>query len=85
MAGLFRIVGLQRLHCCAAWNLGWPFVWNDNLWSVKPPRSLLKQMSSGVKFDLIKDENLSRDKPDCETYHQSTQRESSWKLDHLHP
>jgi hypothetical protein len=63
-------LGSQRLHFCAAWNVGWPSVWNDNLWSVKPPRSLLKQMSSGVKFDLIKDEDLSRDKPDCETDHQ---------------
>jgi hypothetical protein len=60
-------LGSQRLHCCAAWNAGTLFVWNDNLWSVKSPRSLLKQMSSGVKFDLIKDEDLSRDKPDCET------------------
>ena len=65
-------LGSQRLHCCAAWNVGWPFAWNDNLWSVKSPRSLLKQMSSGVKFDLIKDEDLSRDKPDCETDHQRT-------------
>jgi hypothetical protein len=60
----------QRLHFCAAWNVRWPFAWNGNLWSVKSPRSLLKQMSSGVKFDLIKDEDLSRDKPDCETDHQ---------------
>ena len=64
------LLGSQGLHFCAAWNVGWPFVWNDNLWSVKPPRSLLKQMSSGFKFDLIKDEDLSRDKPDCETDHQ---------------
>jgi hypothetical protein len=60
----------QRLHFCAAWNVGWPFAWNHSLWSVKPPRSLLKQLSSGVKFDLIKDEDLSRDKPECETDHQ---------------
>jgi len=65
--GLRLSLGSQRLHCCAAWNTGTLFVWNDNLWSVKSPRSLLKQMSSGVKFDLIKDEDLSRDKPDCET------------------
>ncbi len=70
MAGLFWLVGSQRLHLCAALNVGWPFAWNDNLWSVKSPRSLLKQLSSGVKFDLIKDEDLSRDKPDCETDHQ---------------
>ena len=63
-------LGSQRLHFCAAWNLRWLSVWNDNLWSVEPPCSLLKQMSSGVKFDLIKDEDLSRDKPDCETDHQ---------------
>jgi hypothetical protein len=74
----------QRFHVCAAWNVGWPFVWNDNLWSVKPARSLLKQLGSGVKFDLIKDENLSGDKPDCETDHQCAERESSWKLDHFH-
>ena len=70
MAGLLWVVGSQRLHLCAALNVGWPFVWNDNLWSVKSPRSLLKQLSSGVKFDLIKDEDLSRDKPDRETDHE---------------
>ena len=74
----------QRLHLRAPLKIGWPFAWNDNLWFVKPPRSLLKQMSSGVKFDLIKDQNLSRDKPDCETDHDRPQRESSWKLDHFH-
>jgi hypothetical protein len=36
---------------------------------------LLEQLDSGVKFNLIKDENLGGNKPDCETNHQRPERE----------
>jgi len=74
----------QRLHLRARWKIGWPFAWNDNFWCAKRPPSLLKQLHPRIKFDLIKDKYLSRDKPDCETDHERPQRECSWKLDHFH-
>lgn len=33
-------------------------------------RSLLKQFGPLLKLDLIKDESLSSDQPDCETDHE---------------
>jgi len=64
--------------------VAWPFRWGDNLWSTKRPRSLLEQLGVRVKSDLIKDEDLGGDKPDCETNHQSAQREWFWRLDYFH-
>jgi len=64
--------------------VGWPFGWDDNLWSAKRPRSLLQQLGVGVKSDLIEDEDLGRDKPDCETNHQRAQWEWFWRLDYFH-
>jgi hypothetical protein len=74
----------QILHSYAARGVGWPFRWGDNLWSAKRPRSLLQQLGVGVKSDLIEDEDLGRDKPDCETNHQRAQREWFWRLDYFH-
>jgi hypothetical protein len=49
--------------------MGGPFGWDDNLRSAKRPRGLLEQLGIGVKSDLIKDEDLGGDEPNCETNH----------------
>jgi hypothetical protein len=65
----------QLLHSYVARGMSWPFGWDENLWAAKRPRSLLDQLGVGVKSDLIKDENLGGDEPDCETNHQRAERE----------
>jgi hypothetical protein len=55
--------------------MGWPFGWDEILWCAKRPRSLLEQRGVGVKSNLIKDEDLGGDEPNCETNHQRAERE----------
>jgi hypothetical protein len=61
--------------------MSWPLAWDGDLWSAKRPRSLLEQLGSGVKSDLIEDEDLGGDEPDCETNHQRTERKWRCRLD----
>jgi hypothetical protein len=64
----------QLLHSYVARGMGWPFGWDENLWSAKCPRSLLEQRGVSVKSNLVKDEDLGGDEPNCETNHQRAER-----------
>jgi hypothetical protein len=74
----------QVLHCSVAGQMGWPLAWDHGPWSAKRARSLLEQLGPGVESDLIEDEDLGRDEPDCETNHQGTNREWCYRLDYFH-
>jgi len=69
-----EILPSQFLHFCGTGEIGWPFGWNQLL-SVDRSCRLLKYLDSDVKFNLIKDENLGGNEPDCETNHERPERE----------
>src|SRR6185312_4981037 len=55
--------------------MGRPFSRGHNLRSAKCARGLLEKLGLCVKFNLIEDEDLGGDKPDCETNHKRAERE----------
>ena len=44
---------------------------------MKRSRGLVEQIGPGIKFDLIEDEDLGGDEPDCGTDHERPERECS--------
>jgi hypothetical protein len=70
-----RIPLSQFFHFCATWEAGWPFCWDQHLRSVNRSCGLLDQFGPDIKFDLIEDENLGGDEPDCRTNDQRSERE----------
>ena len=65
----------QFLHFCGTWEVGWPFCWEQQLRPVHRPCGLLECLDPDVEFNLIKDENLGGNEPDCETNQDRTERE----------
>ena len=55
-------------------QIGRPFAWGGKLCSAKRSRGLVEQLGLRVKFELIKDEELGGDEPDCKTDHQRADR-----------
>ena len=72
-----RILPSQFFHFCATWEAGWPFCWDQQLRSVNRSCGLLEQFGPDIKLNLIEDENLGGDEPDCETNQQRSERECS--------
>jgi hypothetical protein len=70
-----QIFTSQFLHFCVTWEMGWPFCWNQQLRPAHRSGSLLECLDSDVEFNLIKDENLGGNEPDCETNHERPERE----------
>jgi hypothetical protein len=70
-----RILPSQFFHFCATWEAGWPFCWDEQLRSANRSCGLLECLDPDVEFNLIKDENLGCNEPDCETNHERPERE----------
>ena len=50
--------------------MGRPLFWEQKLRCPSRSCGLLEQLDLDIKFDLIKDEDLGRYEPDCETNNQ---------------
>jgi len=55
--------------------MGWSFCWDRQLRSTNRSGSLLEYLGSDVELNLIKDEKLGGNEPDCETNHERPERE----------
>jgi len=70
-----EILPSQFLHFCGTWKMRRPFRWNQQLRCASCSCGLFEQLDSDVKLNLIEDEDLGCNEPDCETNHQRSQRE----------
>jgi hypothetical protein len=70
-----QILLSQVLHFCVPRDIGWPFCWNQQLRPAYRSCGLLECLDPDVEFNLIKDENLGGNEPDCETNQQRPERE----------
>ena len=55
--------------------MGCSFRWDQQLRPVNRSCGLLECLDPDVEFNLVKDENLGGNEPDCETNHQRSERE----------
>lgn len=72
-AASFRLS--QLLHFCVTLDIGWPLCWTQQLRPVYRSCGLLECLDPDIEFNLIKDENLGGNEPDCETDHERPERE----------
>jgi hypothetical protein len=65
----------QFLHFCGTWEVGWPFCRDQQLRPVHRPCGLSECLDPDIEFNLVKDENLGGNEPDCETNQERPERE----------
>jgi hypothetical protein len=65
----------QFFHFCLTRDIGWSLCWNRQLRPTHRSCGLLERLDSDVEFNLIKDEKLGGNEPDCETNQERLERE----------